>query len=594
MTDSPCQDGAEIPQKEDLNPKEDLKAIHIAIFFDGTSNNMEQQMTYSSSFLNLSLFGLGKKIGIEDFDNLSEQDLMNDAESDKKRKASGQGYSNIAILRTLFNEQQLEEQHELTKWKRFYIEGSGASDVSEKVAKNCNGLGFGLGNTGVTALVCKGVRRTTDYINSLNAEIDTETEIHFYIFGFSRGATCARLFSHLITRDKEQTLECENEFKSFLPNKYFDKNRLPFLEEYKANVCCTTKIKREKIYIDFLGIYDTVSSIGFLKQKDGWYNPLQLGYAWAKNYQHNWHFKNVNDYGLYICTNEERLKNVCHICAQDEFRENFALVNIGKDVPQNAVEIIVPGCHSDVGGGYMSAIEQEISITRNVQKASRDCVTKLPLRYYNVKPTSDNDVAPISVGSLKTIGWIDNTYTNKRLETTITANEHTGVVYFQRFVKRGLSDIPLAMMLAQCKTCMGDIFTPCVIYDYKKTLEMNLVAMGDKMVEIAGKKVRGKRIWIVPGGAISSEKYKRLRLQYIHFTSTSSLGHIRNPFRNWELNKPFVASAGNLGNKPNFDLNGLMCRITYDGDPKIFGDEDYSQAVKYMYELGQGSEIKSV
>ena len=55
-------------------------------------------------------------------------------------------------------------------------------------------------------------------------------------------------------------------------------------------------------------------------------------------------------YGLYSPTLAHVL-NTCHICALDEFRANFALSDIGKAADDN-IELFLPGCHSDIGGGY--------------------------------------------------------------------------------------------------------------------------------------------------------------------------------------------------------------------------------------------------
>ena len=93
----------------------------------------------------------------------------------------------------------------------------------------------------------------------------------------------------------------------------------------------------------------------------------------------------------------------------------------------------------------------------------------------------------------------------------------------------------------------------------------------------------GQRILHYPGESSVSEEYKNLRLKYIHFTSVGSLMHVNNPFRKGA--KLIEKDAANFGNKPNFDLNGLLCRITYNGLRRDLKPSDYAIGVQYLYEL---------
>lgn len=284
------------------------------------------------------------------------------------------GFSNIAIL---YSGYKPEPKKKNSKQYSIYIEGAGAVDLSHqilgKLKGNVNGLGFGLGETGVVALVSKAVYYVNNYIESIKSEFKELNEgekinIHFNVFGFSRGASCSRLFSYLVTREKGDSLgKRETEFADFYAKGLYygdgKKEKLHFLENDNYNKT-----------IDFLGIYDTVVSIGLLKQKDGWVNPARQVYSLAPNYNDNWHYKNVSEYGMYSTSTEykcaDKIKNICHICAMDEYRENFAVTDVGKVVGGNTVEIFIPGCHSDIGGGYYDGEEeQEIIIKKVTEKA---------------------------------------------------------------------------------------------------------------------------------------------------------------------------------------------------------------------------------
>lgn len=707
------------PDTAEPSEKDYIKHLHIGVFFDGTNNNMVQQLCYSSNKVNFSLFSLGKKKtsidrlkkereslskkdgnedAIKDIDariklyeeksnvseasrqtiyklraelhmlNLSfnaivcslryvEESLTNyDIELLEKLntliknkeeeidKASAQfdvtdqelmdystedGFSNIAVLYSLFNCEAFEQAEEQpSKSVKFYIEGSGANDMSSNTKMNINGLGFGLGLAGVTALVSKGVKRVNEYVKNLSSYIDDSTKIHFYVFGFSRGATCARLFTHIATREGEGLLKArEHEFGDFIPTYIGGDGKVKFLE------CINV---RKNITVDFLGIYDTVASIGLLKQKDGWSDSLGAPYENMPNYKYNWHYKNATQYGLYICENPAKLKHVCHIGALDEFRENFAFTNVGYYVPQNAVEILLPGCHSDVGGGYMSGEEQEISLPfyaekevwRGASKETRKLRTLLPLKSYTKKPATEYmstpdtnppletlDSAALDLETLTFVGWINNwkeeqkkdkkeraTISVAKYQSNHTKNTPLGQwnylnkVYFKRYVNRGWSDMTLAMMIERAKIAVADsMFKPSLIYDYKKTIrDQEIKVLAEKIVAKGKSCALKNRYILIPGGNIASDIYKKLRLNYIHFTSSNSLFHLKG-FRNGELDGIADGAFGNFGNKPNFDMQGVLCRLTYHGEniselADNANDGKHAQHVHYMYELGNYNE----
>ncbi len=298
----------------------------------------------------------------EDLERLQSQAVI---DTNTMHDDTEKSYSNVAILHSLLNKQQNTAE---TYYFNVYVEGSGAESIGIKygLKQNIIGLGFGFGPTGVATLVGKAVKHIHDYLSSLSSRINESTYFHFYVFGFSRGSTCARLFTQLTARDaSSKPLPRENEFlQEFNTARSLVKNgRLPFMEHNFLNPggAGTGIINRSNVKVEFLGIYDTVASIGFLQQKDGWVNSLKdllentdLVPPECKDI---YHYLNAYDYGLYI-PKTKSMGYVLHICAGDEFRENFALVNIGSFIG-NGKEIIIPGCHSDVGGSYVDGINRE-------------------------------------------------------------------------------------------------------------------------------------------------------------------------------------------------------------------------------------------
>ena len=536
-------------------------------------------------------------------------------------QARTKGYSNVAILYSLFNENKPLKSEGNRAVHHLYIEGSGSTNISSDLPKNINGLGFGLGLTGVTALTSRAVIFVTDYLNSQGANISQDTNLHFYIFGFSRGATCARVFANLITRGKNKSIVRESEFTEFLPKGYFVNDRLAFLEAGAGKN--SFDIKEEKITVDYLGIYDTVASIGFLKQKDGWNDPLRFSYALAKNYKDNWHYLNAYEYGLYSPLNK-RVSHTLHLGALDEFRENFAFTNLGSTLTGSCLEIMIPGCHSDVGGGYVDCLEQEIILHKETEKEEGSRKTYISLLspherpigsiMYSAESLLDKDTInnsmkreELSLEAFYKLGWLDENWDKdnaKKIDvngntvsctTRAVENDSFGFhhIKFRRNVKRGYSDIPLAMMLKYYESCGCLLLFEPIPDEYNYTKNSDLQVLGNNMMKhvMSPPVPGGRRIWLYPGGSYDSDTYKKLRMKYLHFTSTGRIVHFNFtlPFIN-QTGPIHTDSAGaNFGNKPNFDLNGVLCRITYDGDESK--PNSHSDGVKYLYDLSTG-EVK--
>ncbi len=124
-------------------------------------------------------------------------------------------------------------------------------------------------------------------------------KIRLSVFGFSRGAAQARAWVNMITNRWGDAL-------AGLP-----------------------------LQIDFLGIFDTVASVGLAQS-----TPYFEGHgAWA----HEGHMAVPGS-----------VKRCVHLVAALEVRGSFPLDSVcqGGTLPPNCKEIVYPGVHSDVGGGY--------------------------------------------------------------------------------------------------------------------------------------------------------------------------------------------------------------------------------------------------
>ena len=155
--------------------------------------------------------------------------------------------------------------------------------------------------------------------------------IHFSIFGFSRGATQARVFT----------------------------NWLQTLCRLDCQLCGgrTMSLGGFPVQFDFLGIFDTVASVG-LANTVGSFNGHD---SWA----------DAED-SLRIPFGVQCL----HLVAAHELRRSFPLdsVSVNGVIPAGCKEIVVPGVHSDIGGGY-GPREQGRGINPN----GDDMLSRIPL-----------------------------------------------------------------------------------------------------------------------------------------------------------------------------------------------------------------------
>jgi len=141
-------------------------------------------------------------------------------------------------------------------------------------------------------------------------------KIHISIFGFSRGATQARAFTNWLMA-------------------------LCKLDAHLSGKRGVMSLGGFEIALDFLGIFDSVASIGTGNTLGNSYvGKLFDGHgAWADA-----------EVSLRIPNNIPCL----HLVAAHELRRSFPLdsVSVAGAIPSNCTEVVFPGVHSDLGCGY--------------------------------------------------------------------------------------------------------------------------------------------------------------------------------------------------------------------------------------------------
>lgn len=173
-----------------------------------------------------------------------------------------------------------------------------------RIARWVVGLAFGYG-------IMDNIRDAYRYIMQVYEPGD-----RIYLFGFSRGAYTARAVAALI--NKCGLLMPHNESLIPYAMKMFKHNFERGLWEGFRDTFA------QKVPVHFLGLWDTVSSVGWV------YDPVTLPFT----------------------RNNESVRAIRHAIAIDERRCYFRQNTWNALASQDCVELWFPGSHCDVGGGY--------------------------------------------------------------------------------------------------------------------------------------------------------------------------------------------------------------------------------------------------
>lgn len=143
--------------------------------------------------------------------------------------------------------------------------------------------------------------------------------IKLYVYGFSRGAAAARAFISWLSE--------------LLPK--------PQGDEEKPEQCLMAGDLKIPLSVEFIGLLDTVASVGIPHMA-----PIAEGHmGWADG---NQALPDEKIYGGLI-------KRCVHLVSSHEQRLCFPLDSIRRTdgkYPANSEEVVYPGVHSDLGGGY--------------------------------------------------------------------------------------------------------------------------------------------------------------------------------------------------------------------------------------------------
>lgn len=298
--------------------KDDSVDVVIGVFFDGTRNNKTNNELRVRHERNHKVPSNG----------LEDQDSYQNAPSNV------QILSKVAVTDTLH--------------RSIYIEGVATTNNTRNKSVTA---GLGYFETGIRDKVKIGCQSLAALIAAIiNIEGQKVNKITIDVFGFSRGATCARNFIYEITKPEQETplyRDKKNKNGTYYSADGSERaNTKPvaaaavktmqpargMLGQYLAD----KQVKFNSFSLRFAGLFDSVSSYGIMHRNDVWELELNA----------------IN-----------KMAHIIHLTAADERRDNFELTAVTKGITKN-----LPGVHSDIGGGYRDHLVDKFLVNAKRQE----------------------------------------------------------------------------------------------------------------------------------------------------------------------------------------------------------------------------------
>ncbi|MFQ1903789.1 T6SS phospholipase effector Tle1-like catalytic domain-containing protein [Aeromonas veronii] len=279
-----------------------LNILRIGVFFDGTANNTtkhEEGKAALESFL------------AQCSDPLEQERMRQQCMAGEVSFSDTSQANDVTNIGKAYELYQLPQQGRLTV--PVYIDGIGTESGQGDSKLIGQGMDGGATSSyGKVMLACreKIVNEVKRILKDVLPTLGCIHKLEFDVFGFSRGASAARQFVNTLDQQADH----------------------PLVEAVAKETSIRLKAgfdwaSREDCRIKFVGLFDTVCS-SLLEERSVTLAP-------------------------------DCAERVVHLTAKDEWRYFFALTRItndveGKKIASNFTELALPGCHSDIGGGYYS------------------------------------------------------------------------------------------------------------------------------------------------------------------------------------------------------------------------------------------------
>lgn len=463
---------------ENDSPANEIDVV-LNLFFDGTQNNKNNTQ-------------LGEKSSLSNGDDDS---YTND-------------YSNVAKGYDAVDPNA-------DRQVKVYIEGIGTVDSKRDSLSWAGGIPnnigspMGEGDRGIEAKVTRGCVKAAQELSEKYKGKEISV-LKINVFGFSRGAAAARHFVHICSKPALVMTVDRYNMRVLPPKDYehpenetktetaflLDKHEKDFTDRYGYFGACLLKngVKVKEIRFNFAGLYDTVASYGL-------------------NHRGNWFVKNDSEQ-LHL----DAVKNcraVVQFATQEEFRENFSLTNVKKS-GITGIDLILPGVHSDIGGGYKNNVRENVLIYKGTKE---NCE-----KYKKI---------------LVEEGWYKDSKEELEIEERHTRDYSTYKLIGKRVLSNHYSRIPLLRMIEYSEQ-FDVIYQESKVNDHKIT---------DPFIEVINTSLsrylhichslRNSYIYhINKGEAVKEEDYLTglWAVPYTSFIDTEHLKVLRNKYLHWSAN----------------------------------------------------------
>ncbi len=414
----------------------------------------------------------------------------------------GNDVSNIWRLYELYRDEPIPKDAETPSILRVYVTGAGTTTGKKDTL--FPGQALGRGDTGVLAKVDEGfslITQALDTFQQANPGSSLGT-LELDVFGFSRGAAAARHFANQVLQRANGPLGALHRQRKFSPGPDFDWDR--------------------DVVINFIGLFDTVAAIGGW---DDWADPSDA----------------ING-GIDLYLAPDAARQVVHLVARDEYRRNFSLNRVS---PPHR-EIVLPGAHSDLGGGYLTESVERLYLVRPRRNwVSRETDPLRTLAYQQAQ----QDTALAHQADL-----LDPQDRTARLETDIWEHHPPfsggrddqmkyvmAAPYLERTVYGHLSRVYLRVMHALA-TEAGAHLDFIDEHDLDLSLPSELIPIKEKLLS-----------WAMSGsGSLNEDEERLLRQRYVHLSSNwnAAIGQGNSKWNIAFINAPADSGRVHHGDAP--------------------------------------------